>query len=249
MMARKVQRPSQTIENYLGVIYTLSRDGETVIGRKLADWLEVSPPTVTATLQRMIRDGWVTMSDDKSIRLTQGGREAATSVIRRHMLTELLLARILGVPWSKVHEEADRMAHGVSAEIADRVANAVKHPRVCPHGNPMPGHEEITEPLVPLLEAEPGAEYVLARIHEELERNPDLMAYLERHCLLPGATIVLVEIMDYNDTVTVHCGGHDVVLGLSVAGKVWVRDKGSPMGQGAVGPGVTGDVQPRLRAQ
>ncbi|GAH40540.1 unnamed protein product, partial [marine sediment metagenome] len=118
MMARKVQRPSQTIENYLGVIYTLSRDGETVIGRKLADWLEVSPPTVTATLQRMIRDGWVTMSDDKSIRLTEGGREAATSVIRRHMLTELLLARILGVPWSKVHEEADRMAHGVSAEIA-----------------------------------------------------------------------------------------------------------------------------------
>ena len=244
-----MQRPSQTVENYLGVIYMLSRDGETVIGRKLADWLEVSPPTVTATLHRMIRDGWVTMSDDKSIRLTEAGREAATSVIRRHMLTELLLARILGVPWSKVHEEADRMAHGVSAEIADRVANAVKHPRVCPHGNPMPGHEEITERLVPLLEAEPGAEYVLARIHEELERNPDLMAYFERHCLLPGATVTLVEIMDFNDTVTVHCGGHDVVLGLSVAGRVWVREKGSPMGQGTVVPGVIDDAQPRLPAR
>ena len=228
MVARGAQRPTPTVENYLGVIYILSRDGETVIGRKLADWLEVSPPTVTATLQRMIRDGWVTMSDDKSVHLTEEGREAAASVIRRHMLTELLLARVLGVAWSRVHEEADRMAHGVSAEIADRVANAVKHPRVCPHGNPMPGHEEITERLVPLLEAKPGVEYVLARIHEELERNRELMVYFERHCLLPGAAIKLVEIMDFNDTVTVRCGGQDVVLGLSVAGRLWVGESPLP---------------------
>ena len=224
-MAKKPQSPTPTVENYLGVIYTLARDGKAVIGRKLADWLEVSPPTVTATLQRMIRDGWVTMSDDKSIHLTEQGWEAATSVIRRHMLTELLLARVLGVPWSRVHEEADRLAHGISPEIAARVADAVKHPHVCPHGNPLPGHEEITERLVPLLEAEPGVEYMLARIHEELERNPELIAYLERHCLLPGAAIRLVEIMDYNQTVSVRCGGQEVILGLSVAGKLWVSEE------------------------
>jgi len=231
-MAAKVGKPTRTVENYLGAIYTLDRDGEPVIGRKLADWLEVSPPTVTATVQRMIRDGWVTMSEDKTIHLTKAGREAAASVIRRHMLTELLLARMLGVHWSKVHEEADRMAHGVSAEIADRVANAVKHPLVCPHGNPLPGHEEIIEQLIPLLEIEPGAEYVLARIHEELERNQDLMAYFERRCLLPGAIIKLVEIMDYNQTITVQCGGQDVVLGLSVARKMWVREKRAGVNEG-----------------
>ena len=50
-------RPTPTVEDYLGVVYTLTRDEERVIRRKLADWLEVSQPTVTATVQRMIRDG------------------------------------------------------------------------------------------------------------------------------------------------------------------------------------------------
>jgi len=87
-------RPTPTIEDYLGIIYTLQRDGETVIGAKLASWLGVSPPTVTATVKHMIRDGWVRVSENKEIELTPKGRSAAESLIRRHMLTELLLARI-----------------------------------------------------------------------------------------------------------------------------------------------------------
>lgn len=90
--------PTPTVEDYLGAIYTLARDREPVIGRKLASWMEVSPPTVTATIQRMARDGWVVMHDDKTIHLTNAGLEMAASVVRRHMLTELLLARVLGCP-------------------------------------------------------------------------------------------------------------------------------------------------------
>ena len=52
-------RPSATIEDYLGVIYTLNRDGERVIAARLAESLDVSAPTVTITLRRMQRDGWV----------------------------------------------------------------------------------------------------------------------------------------------------------------------------------------------
>ena len=104
-----MERPTPTIEDYLGVIYTLERDGESVIGARLADWLEVSPPTVTATVKRMVRDGWVTMDRSKEIHLTADGREAAQSLLRRHMLAELLLARILDVPWSQVHQEAEQM--------------------------------------------------------------------------------------------------------------------------------------------
>lgn len=216
-------RPTPTVEDYLGAIYTLDRDGEVVIGRKLADWLEVSPPTVTATLQRMVRDGWVTMEDDKSVHLTATGREAASSVLRRHMLTELLLARVLGVPWSQVHAEADRLEHAFSAETTARVAQVVSDPTVCPHGNPLPGREEATRDLVPLLEAEIGQCYVLARIHEEIERSPQLMAFLERNCLIPGAEIQVIEVMAFNETVTVRSQGHDTVLGLAIAHRIWVE--------------------------
>ena len=113
------ERPTPTIEDYLGVVYTLERDGEAVIGARLAEWLEVSPPTVTATVKRMVRDGWVIMDGSKEIRLTPSGRAAAQSVLRRHMLAELLLARMLGVPWSQVHQEADAMEHTISSETVE----------------------------------------------------------------------------------------------------------------------------------
>ena len=78
--------------------------------------------------------------------------------------------------------------------------------------------------FVPLLEAHPGSEYVLARVHEEIERNPDLMAYLERHCLIPGAILSVLEVLPFNETVTLQCGGNQVVLGLSVARSLWVTE-------------------------
>ena len=79
MSDRTEERPTPTVEDYLGVIYTLARDGQPAIGRRLAEWMEVSPPTVTATVQRMVRDGWVIMAEDKSIHLTEAGRKAAAS--------------------------------------------------------------------------------------------------------------------------------------------------------------------------
>jgi DtxR family transcriptional regulator, Mn-dependent transcriptional regulator len=217
-------RPSPTVEDYLGVIYTLARDNEPVIGRKLAEWMEVSPPTVTATIQRMVRDGWVTMAPDKTIHLTDAGRRAAASVVRRHMLTELLLARVLNVPWSRVHEEADLLEHNLSPETAARVAELLENADVCPHGNPLPGQESSVMDLVPLLEAEPGRNYVLARVHEEIERHGDLMDYFERHGLVPGVQLQFVQVIPANETVTLIVDGREVTLGLSVARCLWVQE-------------------------
>lgn len=222
MSSIPIPRPSPTIEDYLGAIYTLTRDGETVFGRKLADWMEVSAPTVTETVQRMVRDGWVDMHDDKSIHLTDEGLRAAASLLRRHMLTELLLARVLNVPWSKLHEEAHLLEHVFSLETTARVAMVVDDPAVCPHGNPLPGREDATRALVPLLDASAGHRYVLARIHEEVERNVRLMAFLERHHLKTGSAVELVELLPENETVTVRTDGGEVVLGLSVARRLWV---------------------------
>ena len=98
-------KPTATIEDYLGIIYTLERDGEKVIGARLAEILHVSPPTVTVTLKRMVREGWIQIDAKKQISLTPAGKDAAHSVIRRHMLTEWLLSRVLDIPWSDLERK------------------------------------------------------------------------------------------------------------------------------------------------
>lgn len=219
------QRPTPTIEDYLGVIYTLERDGELVIGARLAEWLEVSPPTVTATVKRMIRDGWVVMDRSKEIHLTPAGRKAARSVLRRHMLAELLLARMLDVPWSQVHQEADALEHTLSPETVERLAAKLDHPETCPHGNPLPGYEDRLAELFPLSEARAGRPLVIRRVHESAEEQPELMTYLEQHGIVPGAKVTVEEIMPFNQTLSVQCAGQTVVLGLAPASLIYGQDQ------------------------
>jgi DtxR family Mn-dependent transcriptional regulator len=214
--------PSPTVEDYLGAIYALGRDGGAVIEAKLALWLTVTPPTVTATIKRMIRDGWVTMGEHHEIVFTPEGRNAAKSLVRRHMLAEVMLARVLGVEWSKVHQEADGMEHTFSAETTERLDTFLEFPSTCPHGNPLPECEDLLDQLVTLDRAEVDRSWVVARIDEEAEGDCDLMAFLEDHGLVPGAEVGIQEALPFNQTLSVRIDQAEVVLGTTVATHIYV---------------------------
>src|SRR5512140_1788556 len=117
-----------TVENYLSLLYVLERDSEPVVGARLAELLGVTPPTVTNTLKRMVRDGLITMKKNET-RLTKNGKQAAWTVVRRHMLTEWMMARLL--PWSKLHQEAHNLEHAISSEVEAALFEDLKHPQTC----------------------------------------------------------------------------------------------------------------------
>lgn len=215
-------RPSATIEDYLGVIYTLNRDGERVIAARLAESLDVSAPTVTVTLRRMQRDGWVSFTSEKEIFLTAAGQAAAMSVIKRHMLTEWMLSRMLKLPLSELHREAHHIEHTLSPEVADRIQAEMDGPRFCPHGNPLPGFEDEVQQWLPLSEASPGQELTLMRIQEKLEGDYEMMTFLELKGLIPGAVMQVREILPFNETISVLVNDQEVILGLRLAGEIYV---------------------------
>jgi len=215
-------RPSPTIEDYLGVIYTLARDGERVIAARLVESLDVSPPTVMATLKRMMRDGWIDMDDEKEIFLTTTGNAMAMSVIRRHMLTEWMLARVLKLPLSDLHREAHQIEHTLSADVEQRLQSEMEDPRLCPHGNPLPGFEEEVSSWLALSEVDAETEVVLRRIHENLENDYEQLSFLDSEGLMPGTRIFIKEVLPFNETIRLQVKGKDVVLGLTLAEKIFV---------------------------
>jgi DtxR family Mn-dependent transcriptional regulator len=215
-------RPSATIEDYLGVIYTLNRDGERVIAARLAESLNVSAPTVTVTLRRMQRDGWVSFSAEKEIQLTEKGQAAAMSVIRRHMLTEWMLSRMLKLPLSELHREAHHIEHTLSPEVAARIQVELDEPRCCPHGNPFPGYEDEVRNWKPLSEITQGQEVQLTRIQENLEDDYEVMKFLESKGLIPGVMLRVKEVLPFNETISVLVNSQEVTLGLRLADDVYV---------------------------
>jgi DtxR family Mn-dependent transcriptional regulator len=235
-------RPTPTVEDYLTILYILERDGEEVIAARLAEALEVAPPTVTVTLKRMQRDGYVRPRQSREVegegrarprqsrevagegrarprgvQLTEAGREAARDVLRRHMLAEWLLSRMLNIPWSRIHSEAHNLEHTISAEIETHMRDNLNDPQTCPHGNPLPGYEQVTAGWLPLTELKPGQRIILRRIHELAEDNEDLIAYLEANRLFPGAQAEVSEVLDFNQTVTLQVAGQPVTFGFATA--------------------------------
>ncbi|OGN94065.1 MAG: hypothetical protein A2Z71_05140 [Chloroflexi bacterium RBG_13_50_21] len=216
-------RPTPTIEDYLAVMYVMERDGEEIKAARLSESLEVTPPTVTVTLKRMERDGWIELDGRKNIRLTEHGCNAASSVIRRHMLTEWMLARMLKVRWSDVHSEAHAIEHSISNEIEYKMRENFDDPQVCPHGNPLPGYEYITAQWKPLTQFKAGELVVIRRIHETAEDNADLMKFLENNGVIPGTEAEIYEILPFNQTMTLGLGGRKVVLGFPTAHYIYVE--------------------------
>ena len=215
-----MEKPSSTIENYLSLMYVLERDKEPVLGVRLAELLSVTPPTVTNTLKRMVRDGLITM-DKNGTRLTKAGKQSARTVVRRHMLTEWMMARML--PWSKLHEEAHNLEHAISSQVETALFEEMGHPQTCPHGNPLPGCDEVVADWIPIIEVPPNQLVTIRRVHELAEYNLELLAFLEKKEITPGAEVTVLEVLPFNQTISLDVNGQAVTLGFASARYLFVE--------------------------
>ena len=222
-------RTTATVEEYLEAIFNMTSEKRPVMAARLAERLQVSRPTVTATLKRMNRDGLVATDAQKRIILTGKGMEMATSIVRRHRLAERLLTDILHVPWHEAHDEACLLEHGISDKVMERLYTALGNPGTCPHGNPIPVDNDFPVLTGESLDTIPeGATVVVVRITEEVSRLQELMNYFEQTGIKPGAVVTVKQVADYAGTISVLVGGKEHSLGIRAASLVWVVPAPAP---------------------
>ncbi|MBP9040952.1 MAG: metal-dependent transcriptional regulator [Anaerolineaceae bacterium] len=211
---------SPIIQDYLSLIYVMERDGDPVIGSRLAELLGVTPPTVTNTLKRMTRDGLITMNQEGT-HLTETGWAAGKVIMRRHMLMEWMMVKTL--PWAKLHGEAHHLEHAISNAAETALLEQLGNPKTCPHGNPLPGNEAAVESWVPLTEAKRGEVVIIRRIHELAEEKPEVLDFLESNQITPGQHVRVSEILPFNHTITLEVGEKSVTLGNVVAKYIFIE--------------------------
>jgi len=221
--AKKASRPTPTIEDYLMTMHVMERDFGEIVAARLAELMGVAPATVTMTLRRMSRDKWISGQRSREIHLTETGREAAHSVVRRHMLIEWLLVKIFKFPIFETHDEAHHIEHAISPKLEERMIEILDDPQLCPHGNPFPGQEALTKDWVSLLETPVGTEVIIRRIHEFVEDNQELLDFLGKNRVEPGHVAQVVENLPFNNTLTIDIEGNPVTLGSSTAEHIFVE--------------------------
>ena len=170
-------------EEYLQSMFWLEEAGLPITGANIARAMRLSAPTVHEMIGRLERDGYVSRSDDKSLRFTGDGREHARAIVRRHRLIERFLTDVLGIPWDEVHEEAERLEHAMSPVLEERMLAAIGDAKTCPHGHPIV--EGVREQGVLLADCETDASVEILRFENEAE---ELLHYLKESGLRPGLT-------------------------------------------------------------
>jgi DtxR family Mn-dependent transcriptional regulator len=214
----------ETVKHYVETIFYIQHEEDRVRPGRIAEWLGVRPPTVSVTLQRLERDGWISVGTDRTVSLTAEGTRLANTAVRVHRLLERWLTDMLGFDWATADTFAQEIAPGVSDEVADRLDEHLGQPATCPHGNLIPGRTAPYGQLIPLADLARGDRARVQRISEVAEHDaPDLLELLDRNGLVTGAVVTIADDDPSAGAFTVEVGGRAMALGTATARLIWVE--------------------------
>jgi DtxR family Mn-dependent transcriptional regulator len=227
--------PSAPVEDYLKAVYECEQRSGSAATSDLAAALQVAPASVTGMVRKLATQGYLDHVPYRGVQLTPAGRAVALRTIRRHRVLESYLTTVLGVPWDRVHEEAERLEHAASDDLVERMAAALGHPSVDPHGAPIPTAEgTIAERVLGTLADLPTGE--TARVVMVSDRNPALLRYLAEIALHPGTEVTLLARAPFGGPLTLRIGAREQQVGPALAAQLLVDDAACPA------PADTGDA-------
>ena len=211
---------SSAVEDYAKAIFALQQEREgsdgVVTTTAVAERLGVTAASASGMLRRLHEHGLVEHMPYKGVELTAEGRRVALRVLRHHRLLETYLAQSLGVPWDRVHDEAEVLEHALSDDLEALIAAKLGHPTHDPHGDPIPSAELVLDerPNECLAALEAGVSGVLSRVSDA---KPEMLRYLAARGIAPGARFEVLERQPFDGPLFVRFGDEVHVLGGELA--------------------------------
>ncbi|MEM9823370.1 MAG: metal-dependent transcriptional regulator [Bacteroidota bacterium] len=203
--------PTSVKENYLKALYFLDQEDHRINITDLSKKLGVSKPTASNMVKSLEEQGWVIYEKYKPVKLTEKGRKAAALVIRKHRLTEMFLAEVMGFGWEEVHEIAEQMEHIDSDPLFARMDEMLNHPTVDPHGSPIPDKDGVVveqnlKLLSSFLPKQRGQLAALANSSKEL------LYHLNQCNIKLGSVIQLIQVEAFDESRLIQCDQQSPIL-------------------------------------
>src|SRR3954464_6468435 len=208
---------SSAVEDYAKAIYALEqRDAGAVSTNALAERMGVTAASASAMVKRLDGLGLVSHVPYRGVKLTAAGSKVALEVLRHHRLLELYLTETLGVPWDRVHDEAEVLEHVLSEDLEELIAAKLGNPTRDPHGDPIPSADlVIDEPeTIGMEDVEPGMGGTFVRVSDS---DPEMLRYLAAHGIRPGDRFEIVDKQPFEGPLFARFGGDVHVLGGALA--------------------------------
>ena len=217
---------TDSIQDYLKVIYELTEGGEAASTTALAARLQIAPASVTGMMQKLAsaKPPLVEYRKHQGVMLTTAGKRAALEVIRHHRLIETWLVQTLDYSWDEVHNEAEKLEHVISEEFEERIASAMGYPLRDPHGEPIPSADLVMpkDQGIALGKLKAKQEACIQRVHAQ---DADFLKHLKELGLIIGARVKVLEMSRYDQVMRIQLRGRKdaIALGPAITNRVFVE--------------------------
>ena len=210
-------------ENYVKILF-LNRGNEAFVRPAiLAKTLTVTTSAITEMLKRLLEEGYIEYSKYQGAKLTEKGETLGRLMVRRHRIWEMYLYKVLGFPWDKVHQEAERLEHASSDDLINRLEEVLGYPEFDPHGDPIPSKEgvipkvEACQPLSTLAKSE------VARVVRVSDFDDQFLNYISGLGIRLGQYIVVKDIHQFDESLMVIIDGTLIHLSQTAAQHILVH--------------------------
>jgi len=214
-------------EDYLGIIFKNKDENDKIKATIIAEKLQISSAAVTDMLKKLSKDGYIKHERYKGIKLTSKGEEYARNMVRRHRIWEVFLYQIVGVPWNRVHDEANNLEHSGSDELINRMEEMLNFPEFDPHGDPIPGKDgtiPVQKKNVPLSKLKKKEIGVVVRVNDF---DNDFLNYISQIGIELNKEIYVKNVLSFDHSMLVTIGEKDVNISNTIAANIFVEVRNS----------------------
>ncbi len=209
-------------EDYLSTIYRHRNNEGGIKATQLAEQLEISNAAVTDMMKKLSRDGLVNYARYKGIKLSKQGESYARNMIRRHRIWELFLQRIVGMPWDKVHDEAEQLEHSSSDELINRLEEMLEYPQFDPHGDPIPDKNGMLpkqKKMIPLSMIKTGEMVEVVRVNDF---DNDFLNYLSGIGIKLNKKLIIKDVLNFDKSMLIEIDGSEINISNTIAANIFV---------------------------
>ncbi len=209
-------------EDYLSTIYRHRNSEGGIKATQLAEQLEISNAAVTDMMKKLSRDGLVNYARYKGIKLTGQGESYARNMVRRHRIWELFLQRIVGMPWDKVHDEAENLEHSSSDELINRLEEMLDYPQFDPHGDPIPDKNGMLpkqKKMIPLSMIKTGEMVEVVRVNDF---DNDFLNYLSGIGIKLNKKLIIKDVLNFDKSMLIEIDGSEINISNTIAANIFV---------------------------
>ena len=214
---------TKNIEDYLQAIFNLTHkeDVKKLGTNQLADYLGLSPASVSVMIKKMKEKQLVDYERYGKIELTKSGHEIALKLIRKHRLWETFLHQHMNFSWDEVHEVAHQLEHIHSPKLIRELDNFLGNPKRDPHGDPIPdkfGNEKSTEKKL-LSDLDKKQKGVCVGVKET---TPEFLQYLDKKKIGIGIKITVLGKEFFDGSMVIQVGKNQFFISKKIADNLYV---------------------------